>query len=172
MNWNVREVTVYQAHQTPEKEGPLIYQPPVKGPGGPRAELLAMGKAMAGKAATKIGGAIVGSGGGSNPRLDVLEGHRVQGSCYWFRLKANMLFYFKDMDRRPRPDVEPTGVLVLEHFHLQRENQLDSNSNTFSIIFHDSPMKIHKFTAPDQMEAYNWENSMRNASFVGLQASC
>jgi len=166
---NFKEVNIYQASNTPDFEGTLLYLPPSKPHQSVSSgNVFAMGRAIAGKAASKITGAMVGSGGGGGQKWDGGEGGP-KGTPYWFKLKANMLFYFKDLEETPRPEVEPTGLLILEQFHLQRENMLDSESNSFSIIFADNPLKVHTFTASDKFEAFNWERNLRSASFLGLQ---
>merc|ERR1712142_274250 len=68
----------------------------------------------------------------------------------------------------PRPPAEPMGVLVLEHFHVQRED-FEAHANTFSIIFAHEPTRRHLFSAQDKLAAYKWDVALRKASIVGLR---
>ena len=159
MNCNFKEMAVVQASREPDFEGKLLYLPPPKQQGNTgtaSANVFALGKAMAGKAASRISGTVA-KPSDNNART------------YWFKLRANLFFYFKDFDKSPGPEVEPSGFMVMEEFQLQREDQLDPQSSTFSIIFKDCPFKRHTFTAFDKLEAYNWETHLRNASFLGLE---
>ena len=159
MNCNFKEMAVVQASREPDFEGKLLYIPPPKqqsSTGTTSANVFALGKAMAGKAASRISGTVA-KPSDNNART------------YWFKLRANLLFYFKDFDKSPGSEVEPSGFMVMEEFQLQREDQLDPQSSTFSIIFKDCPFKRHTFTAFDKLDAYNWETNLRNASFLGLE---
>lgn len=94
----------------------------------------------------------------------------------WFKLKANLLFIFPIPStpqsacdvKKPPSSTEPIGVLVLEHFHIQRED-FESNPNTFSLIFANEPSRRHLLTAADADDAYRWTWKLGRASISGLR---
>ena len=149
MRWNEQEM-VARAHDKPDWEGRLLYTAPKT-----RSTAKAIGKGIVGT----ISGAVSGI------KADETDGSRDR----FFRLKANLLFYFRISSPKevPRPPAEPMGLLVLENFHVQREDL--ERSNSFSIIFAEEPTRRHLLTARDKLDAYQWDVALRNASFTGLR---
>jgi len=143
------------SHSQPDYEGRLLYTPPKS-------------NSTAKVAARAISKTLTGAVSG-NKSSEPDDGARYR----WFRLKANLLFYFRipsddDVISGPKPPAEPMGVLVLENFHIQRED-FEVQPHTFSIIFAHEPSRRHLLTAPNKMEAYHWDMALRKASIVGLR---
>ena len=178
MRWNENEV-IRLSQQSPDWEGKLNYLPPDK---TSEPSIIKLGA----RSAAKLGNELVKSFAGvsiwGNAHSPYASG-KLQSMPHggarelWFRLKANLLFYFKltPDGRKPLlPGAEPLGVFVLENFHIQPEEcgEKDTHGlgqNHFSLIFADEPNKRHFFTAENQRGALQWETALRQASHQRLK---
>ena len=81
-------------------------------------------------------------------KLGIFQSNSEESRERWCRLRANFLFYFRLNSNGTRPAFgsDPSGVLVLENFHVQPESF--ENPNAFSIIFNEeNESKKHLFVA-------------------------
>ena len=152
------------SQETPDWEGKLCYIPPEKSSqSSVRNREIIKSKA---RSAAKL----VVASSNSSSKVNT-AGER------WFRIKANLLFYFRltpEGCKPTLPGTEPLGVLVLEHFHVQKEgfekSQADAlGKNQFSIIFANEPDKRHFFIAENQQRALQWETALKQASYQRLR---
>ena len=177
MRWNENEV-MRLSQQTPDWEGKLHYLPPDK---SSQPSIIKSGARSAAKLGNELVKSFAGgvSGNAQSPsalrKLDSTPHGNARER--WFRLKANLLFYFKltpEGRKPPLPGTEPLGLFVLEHFHIQREGfeKKDTDAlvqNQFSLIFADEPNKRHFFTAESQPRALQWETALKQASHQRLR---
>ena len=179
MRWNENEVMAL-SQQVPDWEGKLHYIPPVK---SSQSSIIKSGA----RSAAKLGNGLVKTIAGVGASTGQLGGHS-SNSTYdsnrgnnardrWFRIKANMLFYFRltpEGCKPPIPGTEPLGMFVLEHFHVQKEGFEKRNvdglgQNQFSLIFADEPDKLHFFIAESQQRATQWEIALKQASYQRMR---
>ncbi|XP_046387848.1 pleckstrin homology domain-containing family J member 1-like [Ischnura elegans] len=86
----------------------------------------------------------------------------------WFRLRCNMLFYFRISDTG-KVESEPSGLFVLENTIIQLE-QSSSMPFVFSIIFKDEPYKKHLFSGRSDANIQAWVNSLKQCSYEYLRS--
>ena len=176
MRFNSSEL-INLSQEIPDWEGKLFYIPPEK---SSQQSLIKSGA----RSAAKLGNGLVKSIAGVSTagNLQANFGSKSlnnanEGRERWFRLKANLLFYFKltPEKRKPTlPGTEPLGVLVLEHFHVQKEGfeevkDKTTGRNQFSLIFADEPDKKHFFVAENQQRVSQWETVLKQASYQKLR---
>ena len=176
MRFNTNEV-IRLSQEIPDWEGKLFYIPPEK---SSQASIIKSGA----KSAAKLGNGLVKSIAGVGvtgqvhpPPPSLTSDQANNGRNRWFRVKANLLFYFRltpEGRKPPLPGTEPLGVLVLEHFHVQKEGFEEIKSavvgkNQFSLIFADEPDKRHFFIAENMQRATQWETALKQASYQRLR---
>jgi len=176
MRFNINEL-IRLSQEIPDWEGKLFYIPPGK---GSQSSLIKSGA----RSAVKLGNGLVKSIAGVSTTgqmhpSSVMKSvnNASDGRERWFRMKANLLFYFRltPEKRKPLlPGTEPLGVMVLEHFHFQKEgfeevNDVTVGKNQFSLIFADEPDKKHFFVAENQQRASQWETVIKQASYQKLR---
>uniref|UniRef100_A0A1B6D669 Pleckstrin homology domain-containing family J member 1 n=1 Tax=Clastoptera arizonana TaxID=38151 RepID=A0A1B6D669_9HEMI len=81
----------------------------------------------------------------------------------WFKLKCNLLFYFKISDQG-KMEKQPAGVFVLENAHVQKELST-AMPFAFSLTFSDDPDKKHMFSARTEELVLLWVSSIKKASY-------
>ena len=176
MRFNVSEL-IRLSQEIPDWEGKLFYIPPGK---NSQSSLIKSGA----RSAAKLGNGLVKSIAGVSttgqmhptPVMKTVNNAN-DGRERWFRIKANLLFYFRLTPEKRKPTVpgtEPLGVMVLEHFHFQKEgfeeiNDKTIGKNQFSLIFADEPDKKHFFIAENQLRASQWETVLKQASYQKLR---
>lgn len=82
----------------------------------------------------------------------------------WFKLRGNLLFYFRLNEYGAVYEKEPVGVLVVENCRVQHEPYSDLPF-AFSITFADELDKRHYFSCITQRHCDNWINLIREASY-------
>ena len=139
MRWNETEVADL-ADKTPQWEGRLIYKPP---------------KSKKEKSAFA---SVISLGSSSSD----------QNQDRWFRLRGNLLFYFRLSVNGGRPSLgtAPLGVLVLENYQVQLEGF--ETPYAFSIIYANQDKK-HIFVASCQRHAQQWVQALTGASYQELR---
>ena len=175
MRFNSSEV-LRLSQDDPDWEGRLFYMPPEK---STQPSIIKSGA----RSAAKLGNGIVKSIAGVGatgliypPQIASRNCQTSNGRDRWFRIKGNLLFYFKltaEGRKPPLPGTDPIGVIVLEHFHVQKEgfenHQSNLPNNQFSLIFADEPDKRHFFIAESQQRASQWETVLKQASYQKLR---
>ncbi|XP_064625229.1 pleckstrin homology domain-containing family J member 1-like [Lineus longissimus] len=87
----------------------------------------------------------------------------------WFRLKGNLLFYFRsDEHGGLSPEQEVKGVMVLERYQIQLE-QLPDRPFVFSIYFENDADKKHYFSCASKVQCEEWVDNLRKASFENMR---
>ena len=172
MRFNINEL-ISLSQEIPDWEGKLFYIPPEK---SSQSSLIKSGARSAAKLGNGLVKSIAGVSTAANGQANSLAktaNNVNDGRERWFRIKANLLFYFKltPEKRKPTlPGTEPLGVLVLEHFHFQKEGfeevtRQTIGKNQFSLIFADEPDKKHFFIAENQQRVSQWETVLKQASY-------
>ncbi|XP_014281351.1 pleckstrin homology domain-containing family J member 1 [Halyomorpha halys] len=85
----------------------------------------------------------------------------------WFKLKHNMLFYFKMNETHPMLK-EPAGVFILENYDVQYEENSEVPFS-FSISFNYEPEVKYLFSARSEDVVFSWICILRNSSFSHLK---
>jgi len=173
MRFNTNEL-IRLSQEIPDWEGKLFYIPPEK---SSHPSLIKSGARSAAKLGNGLVKSIAGSSGTSQIQQAISSKTVNDGRERWFRIKANLLFYFRltPEKRKPTlPGTEPLGVLVLEHFHFQKEGFEEVTSknigkNQFSLIFADEPDKKHFFVAENEQRVTQWEAVLKQASYQKLR---
>ena len=176
MRFNINEL-ISLSQEIPDWEGKLFYIPPEK---SSQSSLIKSGARSAAKLGNGLVKSIAGVSTAANGQTNSLAktaNNVNDGRERWFRIKANLLFYFKltPEKRKPTlPGTEPLGVLVLEHFHFQKEGfeevtRQTIGKNQFSLIFADEPDKKHFFIAENQQRVSQWETVLKQASYQILR---
>ena len=123
MRFNTNEISRL-SQEVPDWEGKLYYLPPEK---TSQSSLIKSGARSAAKLGNGLVKSIAGVGvtGHVYPPPSSLKSSQINnGRERWFRIKANLLFYFRltpEGRKPPLPGTEPLGVFILEHFHVQKE---------------------------------------------------
>jgi len=87
----------------------------------------------------------------------------------WFKLKGNMLFYYRLNEYGAVPNQEkPDGLFVIEHCRIQLEPRADMPF-VFSIIFPGDQEKKHYFSGPTQRHCEQWVKTLRSASYESMR---
>ncbi|CAI8013807.1 Sesquipedalian-1, partial [Geodia barretti] len=80
----------------------------------------------------------------------------------WFRLKGNLLFYFKSCG-------EPAGVIVLERCRVERIHH-ETRPYSFVLAFENDDSRTYVLSAFSQPELDSWILAVRMSSYEGLKA--
>lgn len=88
----------------------------------------------------------------------------------WFKLRANLLFYYKTNDFGIICEDEPRGCLVLARFTI-KEEFVPNALFAFSIIFHGSDEK-HYFAGQSTDHCKDWIEALKNADMDVLRQQC
>nr|CAD7448772.1 unnamed protein product [Timema bartmani] len=81
-----------------------------------------------------------------------------------FKLRCNLLFYFRISEIGQIDDKQPAGVIILENFNLQYE-VCTGVPFAFSITFGDEPERKHLFSGRSETYIYEWVNALRRSSY-------
>lgn len=88
----------------------------------------------------------------------------------WFKLKGNLLFYYKINEYGGLPSAnEPSGLLVIEDCTVSLEDALPPFFS-FSIQFHAEPGRKHLFSCLNQPSADAWVDILKNCSYETVRA--
>lgn len=82
----------------------------------------------------------------------------------WFKLKGNLLFYFRLNGYGGVYEHEPVGVFVIENCRIQMEQNTDLPF-AFSIVFLDDADKKHMFCGPTLQHCEQWVKLLSEASY-------
>uniref|UniRef100_A0A2L2YFA4 Pleckstrin homology domain-containing family J member 1 n=1 Tax=Parasteatoda tepidariorum TaxID=114398 RepID=A0A2L2YFA4_PARTP len=82
----------------------------------------------------------------------------------WFKLKGNLLFYFRLNEYGGVYEKEPVGVLVLEQCRIQSELYAEF-TNAFSITFINEHEKRHFFGCQSQKQVEEWIGCLKSCSY-------
>lgn len=86
----------------------------------------------------------------------------------WFKLKSNILFYFKLNDTRQLYSKQPSGLFILEDSEVNIELNSET-AFTFSITFRDELDRKHLFAARTDADVVQWMNAIKEASYGNLR---
>lgn len=87
----------------------------------------------------------------------------------WFKLKSNLLFYFRVNEAGQADLKQPAGVFVLENSHVQTELSTGIPF-AFSITFSDDSEKKHFFTTRTEDAVHQWVSCIRKATYEYLRS--
>jgi hypothetical protein len=88
----------------------------------------------------------------------------------WFRLKGNLLFYFKVDELGGWESCgEPVGVIVLERCRAERIHH-DTRPYSFVLAFENDDSRTYVLSAFSQPELDSWILAIRMSSYEGLKA--
>uniref|UniRef100_A0A1X7TA52 PH domain-containing protein n=1 Tax=Amphimedon queenslandica TaxID=400682 RepID=A0A1X7TA52_AMPQE len=91
----------------------------------------------------------------------------VRGQGYrqrWFRLKGNLLFYFKVDELQDWESTgDPVGVIILERFRVE-DTHSDSQPFSFSLSFEGDLSRMYSLKAFSHQEQKGWIESLSSAS--------
>uniref|UniRef100_L7LVR8 Pleckstrin homology domain-containing family J member 1 n=1 Tax=Rhipicephalus pulchellus TaxID=72859 RepID=L7LVR8_RHIPC len=82
----------------------------------------------------------------------------------WFKLKGNLLFYFRLNEHGGVFEKEPVGLFVIECCKVQHEPNVDY-AFAFSIGFLDDADRRHLFTCTTQKHCDEWVSCLQQASY-------
>ncbi|XP_054723799.1 pleckstrin homology domain-containing family J member 1-like [Uloborus diversus] len=82
----------------------------------------------------------------------------------WFKLKGNLLFYFRLNEHGAVFESEPVGVIVVEQCRIQPELYTEI-SNAFSITFVKDFEKRHYFGCQTTKQCEEWMNCLKVCSY-------
>lgn len=82
----------------------------------------------------------------------------------WFKLKGNLLFYFRLNEYGGVYETEPVGVFVMECCKIQHEPSAE-HAFAFSIAFSDDAERKHLFTCTTQKHCDEWVSCLQQASY-------
>lgn len=85
----------------------------------------------------------------------------------WFKLKHNMLFYFKMNETYPMLK-EPAGVFILENYDVHYEENGEVPFS-FSITFNYEPDVKYLFSARSDDVVFSWISILKSSSFGHLK---
>eukprot|EP00731_Ephydatia_muelleri_P018946 Em0011g986a len=86
----------------------------------------------------------------------------------WFRLKGNLLFYYKVDESGGWESSAPVGVIVLEGCAVKTVN-IDSRPYTFSLEFQNDDARTYILVASSQSELDGWVEVLKAASYESLR---
>lgn len=96
---------------------------------------------------------------------------RLGGKGYkekWFKLRGNLLFYFRTNEFGAIADTEPSGVIVLERCFAKQE-PATNDPYQFSIAFDGEEDKKHFFSCNSEQQCCNWVEVLRASSLEQLR---
>ncbi|XP_067002267.2 pleckstrin homology domain-containing family J member 1 [Anabrus simplex] len=82
----------------------------------------------------------------------------------WFKLKANLLFYFRINEVGKIDYKQPAGVFVLENSNIQYEMGTGIPF-AFSVTFRDEPDRKHMFSGRSESHIQQWVVAMKQATY-------
>lgn len=82
----------------------------------------------------------------------------------WFKLKSNLLFYFRINELGKIDSKQPAGVFVLENSNIQYEMGIGIPF-AFSITFRDEPDRKHIFSGRSESHVQQWVVAMKQATY-------
>uniref|UniRef100_A0A2R5LEU9 Pleckstrin homology domain-containing family J member 1 n=1 Tax=Ornithodoros turicata TaxID=34597 RepID=A0A2R5LEU9_9ACAR len=82
----------------------------------------------------------------------------------WFKLKGNLLFYFRLNEYGGVYESEPVGVFIIEYCKIQNEPAVEQ-SFAFSMSFLDDVDRKHLFTCTTQKHCDEWVSCLQQASY-------
>ncbi|GBN02899.1 Pleckstrin y domain-containing family J member 1 [Araneus ventricosus] len=82
----------------------------------------------------------------------------------WFKLKGNLLFYFRLNEHGAVFENEPVGLLVIEQCRVQNELYTEL-PNAFSITFANDFERRHYFACQTQKQTEDWINCLKLCSY-------
>ncbi|KAE9530803.1 hypothetical protein AGLY_011265 [Aphis glycines] len=84
----------------------------------------------------------------------------------WFRLKYNLLFYFK-INGFGQVDLhQPAGVFVLENSFVRLENNMPGTLFSFSLSFKDEPDKKYIISSQSEDHVHQWIKCIQCSTLV------
>ncbi|XP_050540754.1 pleckstrin homology domain-containing family J member 1-like [Daktulosphaira vitifoliae] len=83
----------------------------------------------------------------------------------WFKLKYNLLFYFKINCVGHAVLNQPAGVFVLENSVVRPENNIPGTFFSFSLSFKDEPDKKYIISSQSEDHVQNWINCIQSATY-------
>ncbi|XP_050422276.1 pleckstrin homology domain-containing family J member 1-like [Adelges cooleyi] len=88
----------------------------------------------------------------------------------WFRLKHNLLFYFK-MNSVGHVELhQPAGVFVLENSVVRLENNIPGTLFSFSLSFNDDPDKKYIISSQSEDHVHHWIKTIRCATYEYMRS--
>lgn len=89
----------------------------------------------------------------------------------WFRLKGNLLFYFKanELGHWDKSGEPPVGVIILERCHVEKYLN-DLRPFCFWLRFEDEDSRSYILAASSENEMQRWIQAIRSASYEGLRS--
>lgn len=82
----------------------------------------------------------------------------------WFRLRGNLLFYFKTKDKTS----DPAGAIVLERCRVLRDTSAQ-RKHGFTIVFDEDDTQQYMLSGKSTKETEEWMEKIRNASYESLR---
>ncbi|XP_023702757.1 pleckstrin homology domain-containing family J member 1 [Cryptotermes secundus] len=82
----------------------------------------------------------------------------------WFKLKSNLLFYFRISEIGKIYEKQPAGVFVLENSNIQYE-VCNGVPFAFSVTFRDEPDRKHLFSGRSEDYIHQWVTAMKQATY-------
>ncbi|KAL5239924.1 hypothetical protein ACI65C_007334 [Semiaphis heraclei] len=83
----------------------------------------------------------------------------------WFRLKYNLLFYFK-INGFGQVDLhQPAGVFVLENSIVRLENNMPGTLFSFSLSFKDEPDKKYIISSQSEDHVHQWIKCIQSSTY-------
>jgi hypothetical protein len=82
----------------------------------------------------------------------------------WFKLKFNLLFYFRISEVGRIDERQPAGVFILENSHIQYE-VCTGVPFAFSVTFRDEPDQKHLFSGRSEDCILQWVAAMKQATY-------
>ncbi|XP_067042380.1 uncharacterized protein [Acropora muricata] len=83
----------------------------------------------------------------------------------WFRLRGNLLFYFKTKEKSS----DPMGAVVLERCRVLRDTSVQKKHG-FTIVFDEDDTQQYKLRGKSTRETEEWMDKIRNASYESLRS--
>ncbi|XP_022172950.1 pleckstrin homology domain-containing family J member 1-like isoform X2 [Myzus persicae] len=109
----------------------------------------------------------------SNPALEGRMSYAKMSNGYaskgfkerWFRLKYNLLFYFK-INGFGQVDLhQPAGVFVLENSIVRLENNMPGTLFSFSLSFKDEPDKKYIISSQSEDHVHQWIKCIQSSTY-------
>ncbi|XP_064387064.1 inositol polyphosphate-4-phosphatase type I A-like isoform X2 [Halichondria panicea] len=88
----------------------------------------------------------------------------------WFRLKGNLLFYFKVDDCGGWEKNDPVGVIVLERVHVDRVHN-ETRPYSFVLQFENDDSRTYFLSAHSEVELESWIITIKMSSYETLKAT-
>ncbi|XP_078369401.1 inositol polyphosphate-4-phosphatase type I A-like [Oculina patagonica] len=82
----------------------------------------------------------------------------------WFRLRGNLLFYFKTKDKT----TDPAGAIVLERCRVLKDSS-PQKKHGFTIVFDEDDTQRYHLNGKSTKDTEEWMEKIRNASYESLR---